>query len=197
MFSTYQQNGYRKLMVIILCRIPSSSTLQQIRGPLRIFSFQKDIFDKPFQGSFIFSKDFVYRCLSTHTVFTEKGWIFQRKGCENMQPKKLYPYISLPVKSSVCHMWLHWLFGHFLPTAKTLKESESYVWVCSGGRTGLSREEREALSCHSLENIPSWPRFHWTPPSSSLTFGSSLREGRIMTQLLMTALWLQLAEEKN
>lgn len=73
MFSTYQQNVYRKLMVMILCRIPSPSTLQQIRDPLNISSCQKDIFDKPFQGSLIFPKDFVYKCLSTHTVVTEKG----------------------------------------------------------------------------------------------------------------------------
>lgn len=61
MFSTYQQNVYRKLMVMILCRIPSPSMLQPIRDPLSISSCQKDIFDKPFQGSFIFPKDFVYK----------------------------------------------------------------------------------------------------------------------------------------
>lgn len=89
MFSTYQQNVYRKLMVMILCRIPSPSMLQPIRDPLSISSWQKDIFDKPFQGSFIFPKDFVYKCLSTHTVVTEKGsmWKGPKEAMKICSPK--------------------------------------------------------------------------------------------------------------
>lgn len=64
-------------MVMILCRMPSPSTLQQIRDPLSISSCQNGIFDKPFQGSFIFPEDFVYKCLSTHNVVTEKGWMWK------------------------------------------------------------------------------------------------------------------------
>lgn len=73
MFSTYQHKGYRNLMVIILFRIPSQCMLQQIRDPLSISSCQEDIFDKPFQGSLLFPKDFVYKCLSAHNIVAEKG----------------------------------------------------------------------------------------------------------------------------
>lgn len=156
MFSTYQQKGYRNLIVMILCRIPSLHMLQQIRDSLSISSCQEDISDKPFQGSFLFPKDFVYMCLSTHNVVTEKGWMW--KGPE----ERLCKYIAqraasiqlTALKSSVCLMWPHRLSGYFLPTAKTLKESQSYVWAYSGGRTGLSKEEREATVWNTLSVDP-------------------------------------------
>lgn len=77
------------------------------------------------------------------------------------------------------------------------KDTQRKPELCVSLLWRQDRPEQRRERGHSLEHTLSWPRFHWTPPSSSLTFGSSLWEGRIMTQLFMTALWLQLAEEKK
>lgn len=69
----------------------------------------------------------------------------QRREYGNTQLKKLCPYSSLPVKSSVCQMWLHWLFWHSLPTAKTLKDRDMCEPALEAGQTWAEKRKKHYL----------------------------------------------------
>lgn len=127
------------------CRIPSPSIpfFSRSQRPTKHLLLQKSHFDKPFQGSFAFLKDFLYMCLSSHNVATKEGANgkgFKGEGIE-MRNLKSCLYSLLCMKASVCHTWLYELFGHFLLTAKMLKVGHSCVSAWFGSRTGLIRKE--------------------------------------------------------
>lgn len=140
-------------------------------------------------------------CIS---VFPPRMLLQRKGGCQSIQtaemelhnPKALFIQLALCEVFSLSYVTILAIW-HFLPTANMLKGDHSCVLTWSGGRTGLSREGNETLSCYSLKNMLSWPRYRQTLPNSSLTFGSSSLKGGFMTQLFMMALWLQLAEQKN
>lgn len=145
-----------------------------------------------------FSPKILCTSLSTHNVAKEKGWMWKAmmRGYGN-SPKSF-------VHTAHCLWSLQFVkcdctgyFGiSYLLQRHLKKDRDICEPALEAGQAWAEKRKKHYLI--TVWNITlSWPRFHWTPPSSSLTFGSSSWEGRIMTQLLMTALWLQLAEEKN